>query len=250
LRGLSVVALDLARHQQVEGLIGAAELHVRLEGDRVVRLHEGIEEFVRGDRIAGRVAFRKIVALEQPRHRVARAELHDLGRRHRHPLAVEADFGARHVEHPPRLLDVGCGVALDLLAALRRTRLLAPRRIADSRGEIPDQEDRRVAQLLEATKLLEHDRVSEMQIGRGGIHAELHAQGTARAQSLREALAQLALAVELDRSLAHASAAADPLDLGRRHPASLSAQCRPVSVITASTRRSVSTRGSASTSWI
>ena len=109
-----------------------------------------------------------------------------------------------------------------------------------------------MAQLLEATELPEHDRVPEVEVRRGGIHAELHAQRTPRAQPLLEPLAQLVLAVELDRSLAHRGEL--PLDLAldrsRRHPAGLPAQCRPSSVTTASTRRSVSACGTASTSWI
>ena len=60
-----------------------------------------------------------------------------------------------------------------------------------------------MAQLLETPQLPEHDGVPEMKIGRRRIHAELHAQRTPGAQPLREPLAQLALAVELDRALAH-----------------------------------------------
>ena len=60
-----------------------------------------------------------------------------------------------------------------------------------------------MSQLLEATELLEHDGVAEVEVRRRGIHAELHAQGSARVQSLLEPLAQLVGAVELDRTLAH-----------------------------------------------
>ena len=74
LRSLAVVALDLARHQQVEGLIGAADLDVRAQRDRVVGLRERIQQLVNRDRLVRGVALREVVALEQSRHRVARAE--------------------------------------------------------------------------------------------------------------------------------------------------------------------------------
>ena len=48
-------ALQIAAHEQIERLIGAAELHVRAERDGVVALGERVEELVEADRPPRRV---------------------------------------------------------------------------------------------------------------------------------------------------------------------------------------------------
>ena len=68
------MALQLAAHEQVEFLVGAPELDVRLQGDRVVALRKGIEELVDRDRLAALVALGEVVALEHPRDRVLRRQ--------------------------------------------------------------------------------------------------------------------------------------------------------------------------------
>ena len=65
LLGLSVGALDVAREQQVEGLVGAAELDVGAHRDRVVALHERVEQLEDRDRLRGGEALGEVVALEQ-----------------------------------------------------------------------------------------------------------------------------------------------------------------------------------------
>ncbi len=62
-----VGALHVAPEQEVELLIGAAELDVGAHGDRVVGLHERIEQLEDRDRLARRVALGEVVALEQLR---------------------------------------------------------------------------------------------------------------------------------------------------------------------------------------
>jgi hypothetical protein len=50
------------------------------------------------------------------------------------------------------------------------------RRITDHAGEIADDEDGLVAQILELAKLAEHNRVTEMEVGPAGVTTELHAE--------------------------------------------------------------------------
>ena len=165
LRGLAVVALNLAGHQQVEGLVRSAELDVGAQGDRVVGLGEGVEELVHGDRLAGRIALGEVVALQQPRDGVVGAETYEvLGRELVHPLTVEADLRTSHVEQHAGLLDIGGGVPLHLLFGEGRTRLLLARRIADARREVAHQEDRDMPELLEALELLENDGVTDVDV--------------------------------------------------------------------------------------
>ena len=52
LRLLPVASLQLAADQQVELLVGAAQLDVGLERDRVVALHQRVQELVDRDRLS------------------------------------------------------------------------------------------------------------------------------------------------------------------------------------------------------
>ncbi len=150
LRLLTVVALQLAADEQVEFLVGAAQLDVGLERDRVVALRERIEEFVDRDRLPFLVALGEVVALEHPRHRVFRGEPdHAVGAERREPLRVERDLGLLPIEDEEHLVGVGLGVGLDLLARKRRARHVAPGGIADHPGEVADQEDDVVAEVLQ-----------------------------------------------------------------------------------------------------
>ena len=78
LRRLAVIALDFAADQEVEFLIGAAQLDVALQRHRIVALRQRIEQFVHRDRRPSLIALGEIVALEDPRHRVRGAEADDV----------------------------------------------------------------------------------------------------------------------------------------------------------------------------
>ena len=80
LRLLAVVLLQRAAHQQVEFLVGAAELDVGLQRDGVVALHQRIQEFVQRDGLVALVALAEVVALEHARDGVARGDLDELRR--------------------------------------------------------------------------------------------------------------------------------------------------------------------------
>ena len=59
-------------------------------------------------------------------------------------------------------------------------RLLA--RIADGGGVIADEEDDLVAKVLESAQLLQGDEVPDVQIGAGGVDAQVDAQRPAEPQ--------------------------------------------------------------------
>ncbi len=84
------------------------------------------------------------------------------------------------------MLFVGLRVALQLLRRQRLACCIAATRIADHPGEIADQKDDLVTQLLELAHLVEQHGVAEVQIGRGGIETGFHAQPAAGAQPLFE----------------------------------------------------------------
>ena len=74
-RKATIAALEVASHQQVERLVGPADLDVRLHHHRVVPLHEGIEHLVDVDRDTGLQALGEVVTLQRARHGRLRGEL-------------------------------------------------------------------------------------------------------------------------------------------------------------------------------
>ena len=94
LRFLTVLALKVAADQQIEPLVGAAKFHVGFERDRVVALHQRIQQFVHRDRQLVLQAVREVFALDDSCDGVARGELDEsVGAKDRHPAAVEIDDG-------------------------------------------------------------------------------------------------------------------------------------------------------------
>ncbi len=118
------------------------------------------------------------------------------------PFAVEADFGLGRIEDLEDLRLVGLGVGVDLLAGERRTRGVASGGIANQSGAVADEENGGVAHVLEVLELAHDDRVAEVKIGRGGVHAELDAQRPAGLVRLLETLAEVGFADDFNRALA------------------------------------------------
>jgi hypothetical protein len=94
LAGLTAGALQLAAEQQVEGLVGAAQLDVGLDGHRVHALHERVEELDQRDRAAGVVAGLEILPLQKLGHGDVCRQVGHLREGHRRqPLGVVPDLG-------------------------------------------------------------------------------------------------------------------------------------------------------------
>ena len=105
----------MAAHEQIEFLIGAAQLQVGLQSHRVVALHERVQKLVHANRGARLKAIVKIVALHHARHGVLGRQLnHAHGTQRQTPLAVVPDFGFGGVEHQAGLAVIGFGIGLDL----------------------------------------------------------------------------------------------------------------------------------------
>ena len=93
--------------EQVVELVGAAELDIGLDGDRVVRLHERIEELGDGDRVAGGNPLREVVALEELRDRDVRVSWTTSANvRLGEPLAVVPHLRPLRIEDQQRLVEV------------------------------------------------------------------------------------------------------------------------------------------------
>ncbi len=114
--------------QQVELLVGAAQLQVGADRHRVIALQQRVEQLQHRDRRARRVALGEVVAFEQLRHGGRADQAQQLRHRHVQPLAVEAHLQARRVgvEDAQRLLAEGRGVGGDLLLGEHRPQRRAP----------------------------------------------------------------------------------------------------------------------------
>ena len=166
---------DVASDVEVEELIGAAQLDVRSQRHRIERLHQRIQKLVDGDRLAGLVALLEIAALEHLRDVVVGGQLDEpVAAKRDQPAAVELHDGLLRIEQLEDLRLVGLGVALDLGRRQRRARLRSTRRVADHRREIADDEDHRVTQILEVLHLADEHRVTQVQVRRRRVEADLH----------------------------------------------------------------------------
>ena len=129
------------------------------------------------DRLAAPEALGEIIALEEPRHGVARSEAnHPFGAELVGPLGVEEDLRARRVEDFEHLIAIGLGVGEDRLARERRARLVLPGGIADHAGEVADQELHLMTETLEIAQLVDDDGVPEVQVRGGRVEAQFDAQ--------------------------------------------------------------------------
>ena len=98
------------------------------------------------------------------------------------PLGVVADLGLAAVEDLEGLVLVRLRGGADLFAREARARVVRARRVADHRGEVADEEDDLVPELLELPHLLHQDGVAEVQVGRVGSKPALTRSGPPRAR--------------------------------------------------------------------
>jgi len=85
------------------------------------------------------------------------------------------------------LHQIGFGIGLDLGGAELHPGGVLAAGIADAGGEVADDQHRRVARILEGPQLAEQDRVAQVDVGAGGVDAELHPQGAAGPLGVRQA---------------------------------------------------------------
>ena len=180
LRLLAVFGLQVAAHQQIEFLVRAAQLQVAFERYRVVTLHQRVQKLMHADRLAGLEAVVKIIALHHAGDVVTRRQLdHAACAQRVAPLAVVANLRFCRVKHQTGLLVVSLGVGFDLLTAQRRAGRVAAGRVADHGGEVADQKNHRVTQILQLSHFVKHDGVPDMNVRRGRVQAEFDPQRNA-----------------------------------------------------------------------
>ena len=190
--------LKIAPDQNVEKLIGPTELDIGLHHDRVPALHDRILNFVGANRLLLLDPLAKIVALEHLLERHPAVEANDVFETHlSKPIAIENSFGSRRIENLKCLLAIGCGVRHHFFARQLRARGRTPTRVPDHPGEIADDKNSLMTEILKLPQLSEDDRVAEVNVGTGWIDAELDAQWPAK----RDLFTQFGLADNLRRPL-------------------------------------------------
>src|SRR5438132_5923144 len=94
------MSLQLAADEHVELLIGAANLEIRFERDRIVSLDHRVKQLMQEKRLLIGEPLFEVVALEQPRDADARGNFDQFAHpEFVHPFAVEAHFGAVWIEN-------------------------------------------------------------------------------------------------------------------------------------------------------
>ena len=209
--------LERASAENVEGLVGAAQLYIRFQGDGVVALHQSVHEFVDVDGVAALNAVVEGVAGRELLDGEVGGQMDHVGEGHlTEPLAVATHFGAFWIEQFERLIAVGGCVGLQHFSRLHGAEGIFVRRIADESGEVADQEDRLMSELLEQGQLAQRDAMADVQVGRCWIDAEVDAQRSICEQRFGQPLVQFGVHRSARGIVAEGGAAHDqrvlPLD--------------------------------------
>ncbi len=173
----AVVGLKGAAHQQVEFLVRAAHFHIRFQADGVVALAQGVEKFVDGNGALLAEALFKIVPFHHPGHGVAGGQPDEIRGVHRaQPAGVECDHGLFRIENFEHLAFVGFGIGEHLLFRQGRAGFGTAGRVADTAGEVSDEKDHGMPQLLKVAHLVHDHGMSQMQIRGCGVKSHFDAQ--------------------------------------------------------------------------
>ena len=162
--------IQLASRYTVARMMERDDFTKRYKSGTPIAVHEFLYPLMQGyDSVAlhSDLELGGIVALHHARHGIARGQLNHAARAERvAPLRVIAHLGAAGVQHQRGLTEVRHRVFFDLLARQRRPGGVAPRRVANHRREVTDQEDHLVTQILQLTQLVQHHGVTQMQVWR------------------------------------------------------------------------------------
>ena len=97
----------------------------------------------------------------------------------------------------PTWREVVAGVGLDLLLGQPGAGLVAAGGVADERGVVADDDDGRVAEVLELPQLAQRDGVAEVDVDAGRVDAVLDAERAVLADRALELLEELVLGDDL-----------------------------------------------------
>ncbi len=130
-----------------------------------------------GNRLVRLVTLVEVIALQHARHGVLRRKPDEVCRTELiHPGGIECHLGLGRIQNLEDLCFIGLGVVEHLLARKRGTGSTLAARIANHAGEVADQENHLMPEILELAQLVNKHRVSKVQVGRGWIKTGLDAK--------------------------------------------------------------------------
>ena len=181
--------LKVAANQQVEPLVRASELHVRLDRHRVVGLEQRVQQLRDGYGLLRTEPLGEVVPCQELRHCEAPCEVDHAGQRElAEPLALPHCLRTLPVHQLEELLHVGLRVGPHLFGGEHRARGGLAAGVAYLRGPVAHNQDDLVAQLLQLAQLPQADGVAQMNVRPAGVETHLEPEGFALAQEANELL--------------------------------------------------------------
>src|SRR5207237_9426574 len=89
------------------------------------------------------------------------------------PGGIECDFGLLPIEDEKYLVGIGLGIGLELVGRKRRPGDVTTGGIADHSGDVANQKNNVMPEVLQLAKLVELHSMSKVQIGPGRVEAFL-----------------------------------------------------------------------------
>jgi len=171
------VLLDDAARLEIEKLVGAADLDIRLDSDRVIALHERIEEFAQRDLYAFFKSLGKIAARRHLLDREAFCQFRDLLEAELvEPFRIVMDLGRAEIDDLACLVEIAFEIILDIFPCKHRALVYLIRRIAYLSREITDDKDHSMPEVLKISQFSQRNGATKMDLRARRVDAELDAQ--------------------------------------------------------------------------
>ncbi len=134
----------------------------------------------------------EFVALQHLRNgKLRRQSNHSLKTKLVQPFGVEPHLCLLTVQNFEHLLCIGFGIPIDLFARQRLARDGAPAGVADQAGEVSNEENDRVAEVLKMFQLADQHRMTQVKVRRGRVKSCFDAQRLAGGAGVLQASAEL-----------------------------------------------------------
>ena len=187
LRGLTRPFLEITPHEQVEQLVGAADLDVGLDGNRVGPLQQRVHELDQRYRFLIAPSTGEVLPVHQTRHGDLGRHLEHICHVHRtEPFRVATNLEVvveqQGAHHGQTCIDV----SIDFLVREALARGVLAGGVAHLCGEVSEDEDGQVPLLLESAEQIEHDGPAEGDVRCRRVDAEFDAQRPAKLELTKQ----------------------------------------------------------------
>lgn len=181
--------LEGTPREQVEPLVGTAQLHTRFYRNGVIALHQGVQYLAQGYALPRIQAAFNILARDEIGDREdVRVFPYLLICQFPKPFGISPEFRFREVENFPDLRFVRFHVLSDRVVREHGTFDILVARIPDDRGEISCDKYHLVPQFLEVAKFQKRHRAAGMDVRTRGVNAQLDTQALPDHQKFLEGI--------------------------------------------------------------